>query len=221
MTFRQLAEAYRQQIAGLVAGGVDVLLIETIFDTLNAKAAIWAAATTSPRQGPRSADGLGHDHRPLRVARCRARRPSAFWQSVRHADPLSVGPQLRARRGEMRQYVEELAGVADTLVCAYPNAGLPNALGCYDETPQQTAAILGEFADAGFVNIVGGCCGTTPAHIAAIADAVAGIAAAHACRASPHACSCRASSRSRSPTTSRSSTSASGPTSPARPSSAA
>ena len=99
----------------------------------------------------------------------------AFWQSVRHAAPLSVGLNCALGGAEMRPYVQELSGLADTLVCAYPNAGLPNALGCYDETPEQTAAILGEFARAGFVNIVGGCCGTTPAHIEAIAAAVAGV----------------------------------------------
>ena len=99
----------------------------------------------------------------------------AFWQSVRHADPLTIGLNCALGGAEMRPYVQELATLADALVCAYPNAGLPNALGCYDETPAQTSAILREFATAGFVNVVGGCCGTTPDHIAAIADAVAGI----------------------------------------------
>ncbi|MEZ5247915.1 MAG: dihydropteroate synthase [Ilumatobacteraceae bacterium] len=100
---------------------------------------------------------------------------AAFWQSVRHADPLTVGLNCALGTAEMRPYVDELSSLADTLICVYPNAGLPNALGCYDESPAQTAAIIGEFARAGFVNVVGGCCGTTPAHIAAIADVVNGM----------------------------------------------
>ncbi|HEX2783148.1 MAG TPA: methionine synthase, partial [Ilumatobacteraceae bacterium] len=173
-TFRRLAEAYLQQIGGLVEGGVDVLLIETIFDTLNAKAAIWAARHHAAETGihtPLMISGTITDRSGRTLS---GQTTSAFWQSVRHSDPLSVGLNCALGGAEMRPYIQELATVADTLVCAYPNAGLPNALGCYDETPDQTAAILGEFADAGFVNIVGGCCGTTPAHISAIADAVAG-----------------------------------------------
>ena len=174
MTFRDLAESYRQQIAGLVEGGVDVLLIETIFDTLNAKAAIWAARRHAADTGittPLMISGTITDRSGRTLS---GQTTEAFWHSIRHADPLSVGLNCALGGVEMRPYIHELAMVADTLTCAYPNAGLPNALGCYDETPEQTAAILGEFADAGFVNIVGGCCGTTPAHISAIADAVAG-----------------------------------------------
>ncbi|MBK5334178.1 MAG: methionine synthase, partial [Ilumatobacteraceae bacterium] len=174
MTFRDVAESYRQQIAGLVEGGVDVLLIETIFDTLNAKAAIWAARRHAAETGittPLMISGTITDRSGRTLS---GQTTAAFWQSIRHADPVSVGLNCALGGADMRPYIEELASVADTLICAYPNAGLPNALGCYDETPDQTAAILGEFADAGFVNIVGGCCGTTPAHISAIADAVAG-----------------------------------------------
>ncbi|MEY2523665.1 MAG: 5-methyltetrahydrofolate--homocysteine methyltransferase, partial [Ilumatobacteraceae bacterium] len=174
MTFRDLAESYRQQIAGLVEGGVDVLLIETIFDTLNAKAAIWAARRHAADTGittPLMISGTITDRSGRTLS---GQTTEAFWHSIRHANPLSVGLNCALGGVEMRPYIHELAMVADTLTCAYPNAGLPNALGCYDETPDQTAAILGEFADAGFVNIVGGCCGTTPAHISAIADAVAG-----------------------------------------------
>ncbi|MEY2553449.1 MAG: 5-methyltetrahydrofolate--homocysteine methyltransferase, partial [Ilumatobacteraceae bacterium] len=174
MTFRELADAYRQQIAGLVAGGVDVLLIETIFDTLNAKAAIWAARHHAAETGihtPLMVSGTITDRSGRTLS---GQTTSAFWQSVRHADPFSVGLNCALGGSAMRQYIEELSSIADTLICAYPNAGLPNALGCYDESPHETAAILGEFADAGFVNIVGGCCGTTPAHITEIADAVAG-----------------------------------------------
>jgi 5-methyltetrahydrofolate--homocysteine methyltransferase len=174
MTFRDVAESYRHQIAGLVDGGVDVLLIETIFDTLNAKAAIWAARRHAAESGiitPLMISGTITDKSGRTLS---GQTTPAFWQSVRHADPISVGLNCALGGADMRQYIEELATIADTLTCAYPNAGLPNALGCYDETPEQTAAILGEFAEAGFVNIVGGCCGTTPAHVAAIADAVAG-----------------------------------------------
>ena len=174
MTFRDVAESYRQQIAGLVEGGVDVLLIETIFDTLNAKAAIWAARRHAAETGittPLMISGTITDRSGRTLS---GQTTAAFWQSIRHSDPLSVGLNCALGGAEMRPYIHELATVADTLTCAYPNAGLPNALGCYDETPEQTAAILGEFAVAGFVNIVGGCCGTTPAHVSAIADAVAG-----------------------------------------------
>ncbi len=174
MTFRQLAESYGQQIAGLVEGGVDVLLIETIFDTLNAKSAIWAARRHAAETGiatPLMISGTITDRSGRTLS---GQMPEAFWQSIRHSDPLSVGLNCALGGADMRPYIHELSAIADTLICAYPNAGLPNALGCYDETPDQTAAILGEFADAGLVNIVGGCCGTTPSHISAIADAVAG-----------------------------------------------
>ena len=174
MTFRQLADAYRQQIAGLVEGGVDVLLIETIFDTLNAKAAIWAARRHAAETGivtPMMISGTITDRSGRTLS---GQTPDAFWQSIRHSDPLSVGLNCALGGADMRPYIHDLAAIADTLICAYPNAGLPNALGCYDETPEQTAAILGEFAEAGLVNIVGGCCGTTPSHISAIAEAVAG-----------------------------------------------
>jgi 5-methyltetrahydrofolate--homocysteine methyltransferase len=174
-SFREIAEAYRQQIAGLVEGGVDLLLVETIFDTLNAKAAIWAARRHAAQTGsstPLMISGTITDRSGRTLS---GQTVGAFWQSIRHADPISVGLNCALGGAEMRPYVQELSGLADTLICAYPNAGLPNALGCYDETPDQTAAILGEFADAGFVNIVGGCCGTTPAHIEAIAAAIADV----------------------------------------------
>ncbi len=175
LTFGELADAYLQQITGLVEGGVDLLLIETIFDTLNAKAAIVAARRHARRTGittPLMISGTITDRSGRTLS---GQTVGAFWQSVRHAAPITVGLNCALGGADMRPYVGELAGLADTLVCAYPNAGLPNALGCYDETPAQTAEILGEFARAGFVNVVGGCCGTTPAHIEAIAAAVAGV----------------------------------------------
>ena len=110
--------------------------------------------------------------------------PTAFWHSVRHADPFSIGLNCALGAREMRAHIQEIAKVADTLVCAYPNAGLPNEFGLYDERPEATAAMLAEFADAGFVNVVGGCCGTTPEHIRAIAEAVAGKAPRAASRTS-------------------------------------
>ena len=141
-TFREIAEAYRQQIAGLVEGGVDVLLVETIFDTLNAKAAIWAARRHAAETGvttPLMISGTITDRSGRTLS---GQTVGAFWQSVRHAAPLSVGLNCALGGAEMRPYVQELSGLADTLVCAYPNAGLPNVLGCYDETPEQTAATL-------------------------------------------------------------------------------
>jgi 5-methyltetrahydrofolate--homocysteine methyltransferase len=178
-TFRQVADAYRQQIAGLVGNGdepgVDVLLVETVFDTLNAKAAIWAArrhAAETGRHTPMMISGTITDRSGRTLS---GQTVGAFWESVRHADPITVGLNCALGGAEMRPHIAELSGLADTLICAYPNAGLPNALGCYDETPEQTAAILGEFARSGFVNVVGGCCGTTPAHITAIAEAVRGV----------------------------------------------
>ena len=176
LTFAQLAEAYGDQIEGLVAGGADVLLIETIFDTLNAKAAIVAARRHAHSTGqvtPLMISGTITDRSGRTLS---GQTVGAFWESVRHADPLTVGLNCALGGAEMRPYIEELSGLADTLICAYPNAGLPNELGHYDETPEQTAATLGEFARSGFVNVVGGCCGTTPQHITAIADAVAGVA---------------------------------------------
>jgi 5-methyltetrahydrofolate--homocysteine methyltransferase len=175
MTFRDLAEAYLQQIAALVDGGVDVLLIETVFDTLNAKAAISAARRHAVDTGtttPLMVSGTITDRSGRTLS---GQTVGAFWQSVRHANPLTIGLNCALGGAEMRPHVQELASLADTLVCAYPNAGLPNALGCYDETPDQTSETLREFALAGLVNVVGGCCGTTPEHIAAIADAVAGV----------------------------------------------
>jgi 5-methyltetrahydrofolate--homocysteine methyltransferase len=176
ITFRELAQAYREQIAGLVEGGADLLLVETVFDTLNAKAAIWAArrhAADTGRATPLMISGTITDRSGRTLS---GQTVGAFWQSTRHAAPLSIGLNCALGGAEMRPYIQELSGLADTLVCAYPNAGLPNALGEYDETPEHTAGIIGEFAEAGFVNIVGGCCGTTPAHIEQIAAAVEGVA---------------------------------------------
>jgi 5-methyltetrahydrofolate--homocysteine methyltransferase len=174
ITFDELRVAYTEQVRGLLDGGVDTLLIETIFDTLNAKAAIYAIADELAARGlsvPVMISGTITDRSGRLLS---GQTPEAFWNSITHAAPLSIGLNCALGAKEMRAHVAELSRVADTLICAYPNAGLPNEFGHYDEGPEAMAALLGEFADAGLVNIVGGCCGTTPDHIRAIARAVAG-----------------------------------------------
>ena len=174
ITFTGLADAYQEQIEALLRGGVDAILIETIFDTLNAKAAIVASRRAMVAHGtqlPLMISGTITDRSGRTLS---GQTPAAFWQSIRHAQPLTVGLNCALGAEEMRPHLQELSTVADTLICAYPNAGLPNELGGYDETPAETAAFVGEFAEAGLLNVVGGCCGTTPAHIEAIAQAVAG-----------------------------------------------
>src|SRR5215203_4188457 len=157
-----------------VAGGAEIILIETIFDTLNAKAAIFATQGVFAERGVKLPIMISGTITDLSGRTLSGQTPTAFWHAIRHAEPFAVGLNCALGAREMRAHIEEIAKVADTLVCAYPNAGLPNEFGLYDERPEATAAMLAEFADAGFVNIVGGCCGTTPEHIAAIAAAVKG-----------------------------------------------
>jgi 5-methyltetrahydrofolate--homocysteine methyltransferase len=174
ITFDELRLAYSEQIRGLIVGGVDLLLIETIFDTLNAKAAICAIAEVAEERGirlPVMISGTITD-RSGRILS--GQTPEAFWNSIAHAAPVSVGLNCALGARQMRAHIAELSRVADTLICAYPNAGLPNEFGHYDEGPEAMAAQMGEFAAAGLINIAGGCCGTTPDHIRAIARAVAG-----------------------------------------------
>jgi 5-methyltetrahydrofolate--homocysteine methyltransferase len=174
ITFDELRLAYSEQIRGLIVGGVDLLLIETIFDTLNAKAAICAIAEVAEERGirlPVMVSGTITD-RSGRILS--GQTPEAFWNSIAHAAPVSVGLNCALGARQMRAHIAELSRVADTLICAYPNAGLPNEFGHYDEGPEAMAAQMGEFAAAGLINIAGGCCGTTPDHIRAIAKAVAG-----------------------------------------------
>ena len=175
VTFDQVYAAYREQVLALHQGGVDLFLVETIFDTLNAKAAIkaimdleddgleplpiWISGTITDRSG-RTLTG---------------QTAEAFWNSVRHAKPFAVGFNCALGAELMRPHIADMSRIADTLVAAYPNAGLPNAMGQYDEEPHQTGHMLHEWAEAGIVNILGGCCGTTPEHIAHVAQAVAGI----------------------------------------------
>ncbi|WP_242498408.1 methionine synthase [Nocardioides ganghwensis] len=174
VTFDQLADAYLVAARGLVDGGSDLLMIETIFDTLNAKAAIFAVETLFEEQGRRWPVIISGTITDASGRTLSGQVTEAFWDSVRHARPLAVGLNCALGARDMRPYVAELSRLADSFVSVYPNAGLPNAFGEYDETPDQTAAVLAEFAEAGFLNLVGGCCGTTPDHIAAIAQAVDG-----------------------------------------------
>ncbi len=174
ITFDQLREAYGEQVRGLIDGGADLLLIETIFDTLNAKAAIYAIAEICEERGvdvPVMISGTITDRSGRLLS---GQTPGGFWNSVKHASPVTIGLNCALGAQEMRAHIAELGRLADTFVCAYPNAGLPNEFGYYDESPEFMAELLGEFAEAGLVNVVGGCCGTTPEHIAAIAKAVAG-----------------------------------------------
>jgi 5-methyltetrahydrofolate--homocysteine methyltransferase len=174
VTFDQVREAYAEQVRGLVDGGAEIVLIETIFDTLNAKAAIVATQQVFAECGVKLPVMISGTITDLSGRTLSGQTPTAFWHSVRHAEPFAVGLNCALGAREMRAHIQEIAKVADTLVCAYPNAGLPNEFGLYDERPEATAAMLADFADAGFVNVVGGCCGTTPEHIRAVAEAVAG-----------------------------------------------
>ncbi len=172
--FDDLAAAYGEAARALIEAGADLLLVETIFDTLNAKAALYAIDSLHDK---------GLDVPPLMISGTITDRsgrtltgqtPEAFYVSMMHANPFSIGLNCALGAEEMRAHIRAIAGLAETRVSAYPNAGLPNEMGGYDEQPHETAGHLGEWAEAGLVNIVGGCCGTTPEHIAAIARAVAG-----------------------------------------------
>ena len=174
--FDDLVAAYSEAARGLVDGGADLLIIETIFDTLNAKAAIFAVETLFEEAGRRWPIIISGTITDASGRTLSGQTTEAFWNSVRHAKPLLIGLNCALGAAEMRPYVAELSRVADTFVSCYPNAGLPNAFGEYDEQAEQTAAIVAEFATAGLVNMVGGCCGTTPGHIGAIARAVADVA---------------------------------------------
>ncbi len=178
VSFDQLVAAYHEQVAALVEGGADVLLVETVFDTLNCKAALFAIDQFFEATGqtlPIMISGTVTDASGRILS---GQTVTAFWNSVRHAKPLTIGLNCALGATLMRPYAEELSKVAETFVCIYPNAGLPNPMSetGFDETPEVTSSLLKEFADSGFVNIAGGCCGTTPDHIRAIAETVAGIA---------------------------------------------
>ncbi|WP_255455549.1 methionine synthase [Microlunatus sp. Gsoil 973] len=174
--FDTIVAAYLEQCRGLVDGGADILQIETIFDTLNAKAAIFAVETLFEEYGRRWPVIISGTITDASGRTLTGQVTEAFWNSVSHARPLIVGLNCSLGGAEMRPYVAELSRVADCFTHAYPNAGLPNAFGEYDEGPEDTAGPVGDFARSGFVNMVGGCCGTTPDHIAALAKAVDGVA---------------------------------------------
>jgi len=178
VTFDQLVTAYLEQTRGLVEGGADVLLVETIFDTLNCKAALFAIDTFFEESGKRLPIMISGTVTDASGRILSGQTVPAFWNSVRHARPLTVGLNCALGAALMRPYAEELSAIADTFVCIYPNAGLPNPMSDtgFDETPDVTSSLLKEFADSGFVNIAGGCCGTTPDHIRAIAETVRTIA---------------------------------------------
>jgi 5-methyltetrahydrofolate--homocysteine methyltransferase len=170
VTFDEVADAYYTQIKGLVDGGVDILLVETIFDTLNAKAALYAInkyfKETKQAKLPVMISGTITDASGRTLS---GQTLEAFYISVMHANPISIGLNCALGADQMRPHIEELANISACYVSAYPNAGLPNAMGEYDESPEHTAQIIAEWAKEGWVNLVGGCCGTTPDHIAAIA----------------------------------------------------
>jgi 5-methyltetrahydrofolate--homocysteine methyltransferase len=172
ISFEELAESYSHAVRGLVEGGADILLVETVFDTLNAKAALYAIDEYFEEK---------NTHLPIMISgtitdasgrTLTGQTAEAFWNSVRHAEPISIGLNCALGAKDLRQYVEDLSNIADTYVSAHPNAGLPNEFGEYDESPEYMADLLREFADSQFLNIVGGCCGTTPEHIKAISEAV-------------------------------------------------
>jgi len=176
VTFDELRDAYREAAEALVDGGADILLIETVFDTLNAKAAIFAVDELADERDeaiPVIVSGTITDQSGRTLS---GQTVAAFWNSIRHARPLAVGLNCSMGAEQLRPYLVELSRVAEVPVSAHPNAGLPNDMGDYDESPEITAKHLGEWARAGLVNVVGGCCGTTPAHIAAITEAVSGVA---------------------------------------------
>ncbi len=183
VTFDELVATYSEATRALVEGGVDLILVETIFDTLNAKAALFAVRQVLDEQGldlPIMVSGTITDASGRTLS---GQTVEAFWNSVRHARPVVIGLNCALGARQLRPYVEELSQISDAYVCAYPNAGLPNAFGEYDETACETADLIRDYAASGFVNIVGGCCGTTPEHISHIAESVAG------CRRAARPCS--------------------------------
>ena len=175
--FDYLKDVYLEQVIALVEGGVDFILIETVFDTLNAKAGIMAVIEAGEVLGRDLPIMLSMTLTDLSGRNLSGHTVEAFWHAVRHAKPLTIGLNCSFGAQQLRPHVKTLAAIADTLIMIYPNAGLPNELGEYDELPEQTAALVKEWAEAGQVNILGGCCGSSPAHIAAMSRAVAGLPA--------------------------------------------
>ncbi len=175
-SFDALRETYREAIEGLIDGGADAIMVETVFDTLNAKAALYAVEEVFEARGGRLPVMVSGTITDASGRTLSGQTAEAFHASISHGKPLAVGLNCALGAKDLREHVETLSRVADGYISAHPNAGLPNAFGEYDETPEEMAATLKEFAESGLLNMVGGCCGTTPAHIKAIAEAVAGIA---------------------------------------------
>ena len=175
-SFDQLREAYKEAARGLIDGGADLILIETIFDTLNAKAALFACDEVFEEVGRKLPIMISGTITDASGRTLSGQTTEAFWNSVRHSEPFTVGLNCALGAEDMRPYVKEISRAADAFVCIYPNAGLPNEFGEYDQSPEYMAGLIKEFAESGFVNIVGGCCGTTPEHIEAIAAAIEGLA---------------------------------------------
>jgi len=174
--FDYLKDVYREQCDALIDGGVDFILIETVFDTLNAKAGIMAAQEAADAVARDVPIMLSMTLTDLSGRNLSGHTVEAFWHAVRHAKPVTIGLNCSFGAEQLRPHVRTLSGICDTLIMVYPNAGLPNELGAYDEAPATTAGLVGEWAHQGLVNILGGCCGSTPAHIQAIAEAVEGLA---------------------------------------------
>ena len=175
VTFDQVAASYKEQIDGLIEGGVDIILIETVFDTLNAKAAIFATEEVFEERGMRLPVIMSCTVTDMSGRNLSGQTIEAFWHSIRHIKPFAVGLNCAFGAEHLRPHAVTIANIANTRICVYPNAGLPNEMGEYDETPEMTAGLLKGWAEEGLLNITGGCCGTTPDHIGAIAKAVEGI----------------------------------------------
>jgi 5-methyltetrahydrofolate--homocysteine methyltransferase len=173
ISFDELRTAYREATEGLIDGGADIIMVETIFDTLNAKAALFAVEEVFDARGARLPIMISGTITDASGRTLSGQTAEAFWYSLRHARPLAIGLNCALGAKDLRAHVDVLAQIADTHVSTHPNAGLPNAFGGYDETPEDMAGMLREFAASGLLNIVGGCCGTTPAHIRAIGEAIA------------------------------------------------
>ncbi len=175
ISFDELVAVYKEQAAALVSGGADFILIETVFDTLNAKAGVMAVKELETELGREVPVMISMTLTDLSGRNLSGHTVEAFWYAVRHADPVTIGLNCSFGADQLRPHVQTLASLADTLIMAYPNAGLPNELGEYDEMPETTAALVKQWATDGRVNILGGCCGSSPEHIRAIANAVQGL----------------------------------------------
>ena len=175
VSFDEIKDVYRQQIEGLLDGGADFILVETVFDTLNAKAALVAVDEAAEARGEEVPVMVSMTLTDMSGRNLSGQTVEAFWHAVQHARPLSMGLNCSFGATELRPYVTVLSRIVDTLLCVYPNAGLPNEMGEYDELPETTGRLISDWAAHGLINVVGGCCGTTPGHIRRIAEAVAGL----------------------------------------------